>query len=69
MFGDGIESFMASRDNVETLREPIFYAGESAFNFQYRDFAVDIINPIRGLQSANLQILECHRYPRRLHRS
>jgi hypothetical protein len=47
MFGDGIESFMAScdfmasRDNVEMLREPIFYAGESAFNFQYRDFAVD----------------------------
>lgn len=41
MFGDGIENFMASRENVETLREPIFYAGESAFNFQYRDFAVD----------------------------
>lgn len=41
MFGTGIESVMDARDNAETLREPMFYAGESAFNFQYRDFAVD----------------------------
>jgi SEC-C motif len=40
MFGAGLENLMASRDNPEALREPIYYAGESAFNFQYRDFAV-----------------------------
>jgi len=41
MFGDGLENFLAAREEAETLREPIFYGGESAFNFQYRDFAVD----------------------------
>lgn len=41
MFGDGLENFKATRDNAEMLREPMFYAGESAFNFQYRDFALD----------------------------
>lgn len=41
MFGAGLENFIAAREQVETLREPIFYGGESAFNFQYRDFAVE----------------------------
>ncbi|MFC4296182.1 YecA family protein [Novosphingobium tardum] len=41
MFGAGKENFVAAHELVETLREPIFYGGESAFNFQYRDFAVE----------------------------
>lgn len=41
MFGAGLENFITAREQVETLREPIFYGGESAFNFQYRDFAVE----------------------------
>lgn len=41
MFGGGLEGLMAAGENAEALREPIFYSGESAFNFQYQDFAVD----------------------------
>lgn len=41
MFGAGLANSIAARDQVETLREPIFYSGESAFSFQYRDFAVE----------------------------
>ena len=40
MFGDGLGNFLVAREQPETLREPIFYGGESAFNFQYRDFAI-----------------------------
>lgn len=28
-------------DRADVLREPIFYAGESAYSFQYRDLAVE----------------------------
>ena len=53
MFGGGLENILAARDDAETLREPIFYAGESAFNFQYRDFAVQKYHADNGWLEAN----------------
>ena len=34
-----VEEFLERQKRSETLREPIFYGAESAFSFQYRDFA------------------------------
>jgi hypothetical protein len=47
---------------ADVLREPIFYGGESAYSFQYRDMALE---PARRLQSACLALTIASQVARR----
>lgn len=53
LFGGGLDNFLAASETGEALREPIFYSGESAFQFQYRDFAIPKYHPDNGWLKAN----------------